>query len=213
MNKLYISYNIRYSEKNKTLIKDLINDITDRILKDELYIKTVSTEKRKINNKPKIRKAVKILLLNIVFSVQVKKELIISLNDHVLYKNDISPKIFRFIIEWFKINNYIKESKGSFSKSAIYSKRTTVKATQNLYEYIVLNIFDIQLRKVVKITERIADKANKFFIVTFTDEDNKKYVYKTQDKAKAREILLFTNKVWEIVINKDDEIKDLTPIK
>lgn len=214
MNKLYISYNIRYSPKNKTAVKDLVNNIVDRILIDDDYKKQIVTSKRKINNKPKVRKAVKIILLNLIFSVQVKRDLIISLDDHILYKNDISPKIFRFVIDWLKNNDFIRVVKGNFSKSQVYNKRTIIKVEVDFMQYVIMYIFDLNIKKLASVTNRIIDKMNKLYIVTFTTEcDKQNYIYKTADKKLATDISVNHNKIFEVDIDKNDEVINFRVLK
>ena len=211
MKDYFISYKIKHNSKTRKEVVRLEKELIKKILDDKLFVESICTAKRQIDNKPKLQRVVKILLLNLIFSAQIKKGVIISQNKNILAENGLSYKIFKFVIEWLQQNKYILVTSGSFDFRHIESKRTIIKPTVSFYHFILKSIFKINLvKKATLINHEVKD--HKFYC-RFKGENGETYTVAISSKDNAKYVYVNKDKIFELTIDAENNVVDYNVIQ
>lgn len=161
-NQLLFRYNVRYIESTRNVQKKLEKNFLIKLKNDELK-SLIETKKKRINQL-NCKKISALLISNFISAIKHNKQIIISLDDHVLTDKNISCKFYKAIINRLQQADLVEIHKGFYNNSMLdyqhpyrISKRTRLVVTDKLKNYIVgfflrnnidlLSIINIEAKK------------------------------------------------------------------
>ena len=134
---MFISYKIKADQLTKKNVEKLVRQIETQTLKKRDYCKRIVSARYREQNLKMFRKSLRLLLNNLILSVKLKQDLVISLNNNVLAEHGLTHKIYTEAINILMMQGYITADKGK------KGKRTTLSITEAFKDFIIENIFSI----------------------------------------------------------------------
>lgn len=138
MEKMYISYKITYADDlTKKNINKLLRRFEIESFKDVDFIKKTISARSRVKNIAIIRKSFRLIINNLIMSIKLNQNLVISLDDNVLRDNGLNHKIFSAVVEQIAKFGLIDVVKGKAKQ------RTEIKANESFKDFIIGEIFKL----------------------------------------------------------------------
>lgn len=125
-----MSFSAKYTKKTGNKIKLVQKQILDQILADQLFDVELLTIHQRNTNLKKAKKIIKLLILNLVRSIHNESQLIVSMDNNLLQKQNINRRMYKLIIDKLQRMDYITISKGYFNSEDGKGKRTRITANK-----------------------------------------------------------------------------------
>lgn len=136
-NEIFISYTARYAKKTEKQIKAVEKFVFSKIVEDKKYAEQLLTIHQAKTNKVKVKKIIKIIILNLIRAIHNDSELTISLDNNVLRQNGLNLRLFSSVINKLFAMDFIQIKKGYFYNSQKHGKRSRITASGTLKNSII----------------------------------------------------------------------------
>lgn len=136
-NEIFISYTARYAKKTEKQIKAVEKFVFSKIVEDKKYAEQLLTIHQAKTNKVKVKKIIKIIILNLIRAIHNDSELTISLDNNVLRQNGLNLRLFSSVINKLFAMDFIQIKKGYFYNSQKHGKRSRITASGTLKNQII----------------------------------------------------------------------------
>ena len=188
MKHIYISYKTQYEAKTKQKVQTIEKHLLDSMLNDTAFSYNVITEHYRKQNALKVRKIIKLLLLNLIRSITNESGLIISLDKCILSKNKVPYRLFIGVINKLDSMGLIIITKGYFLAEQNKGKRTSIIATEQLKNIII--------KHVVSYTEQV--QAELIGVKQFAEQGKVKLTFKSisDDRIYAKFVPMNSNELF-----------------
>lgn len=208
-NDCLFSYDVKYKKHTEKQMKELEKQIYNLLIQDTDFNSKIVTESNyRITNRIKVKKTLKILVLNVIRAINFKKPLVISFDNNILVKKGIYRNIYKGIITTLNKIGLINIIKGNY-KGKI---RTRLEATEQLKNMII--------RYTVEYTEEI--KARYVDTKEYPNSEKIKITFESEDKNQYSRFFLIDqsdfifnrlleneNAVFKLKINNRKQIVDI----
>lgn len=205
----FLSYEVRYTSKTEKQMKELEKQIYLELLKDKNFDSKVLTDSKYRNiNRMKVKKTLKILILNLIRALNHNKPLIITLNNSVLSKQGISRNVFKGLIESLNSLEFIEVIKGN----NIAKLRTLIKATDKLKNLIIKHTVEYTEEIKAKYIDTTEYPNTDKIKITFESLDGNRYakfIQINQTDYIFSKLLEDENTVFYLKINNRKQIVDI----
>lgn len=133
---MYISYKIAYADElTKKNVNKLLRRFEIESFKDDDFVKNTISARSRSKNITLIRKSFRLIINNLIMSIKLNQNLVISLDDNILRQNGLNYKIFNAVVEQIAKFGLIDIIKGKAKQ------RTEIKANESFKDYIIDSVF------------------------------------------------------------------------
>ena len=134
---MFISYTLRSDQQTKKNVEKLVRQLETKTLKNRDYCKRIVSARYREQNLKMFKKSLRLLLNNLILSIKLKQNLVVSLNNNILAQQGLVHKIYVESINILIMQGYITADIGR------KGKRTTLSVTESFKDFIIDNVFSI----------------------------------------------------------------------